>query len=166
MNESVRAFVESHLDKLKGDVLEVGSMNVNGCVRDLVPHAIGTDLQAGPNVDVVCTAEGLAEKFGKERFDAVMTLDAFEHMQDWRACLYGMWAVLKNGGWLVISMASEGKGRHNYPSDYWRANWEMIGEIFPEADDKGTSGPSMYWVVKKTGDLPDLSKINLIPVPG
>lgn len=165
MNGSVRNFAESHLDKLTGKVLEVGSRDINGCVRDLVPHAIGTDLHKGQNVDVVCAAEDLLEHFGPEKFDAVMSFDAFEHIQDWRACVTNMWGVLKPGGWLVMSMASPKKGRHAYPDDYWRATWEHILDIFPDADDMSGYGPSMGWTVQKLRELPDLSKIELIPVP-
>lgn len=165
MHNRIRDFVANNLDRLKGEVLEVGSRNVNGCVRDLVPHAIGTDMLAGPNVDVVCPAEKLLEHFGAERFDAVFSLDAFEHIKDWRGFVTNMWGVLKPNGWLVIMMANPSKGRHAYPDDYWRANWDMVSAIFPDADDMGTLGVSMGWTVQKKRPLPDLSKIELIPVP-
>jgi predicted SAM-dependent methyltransferase len=165
MNEEVRNFVQQHLDKLKGDVLEVGSLNVNGSVRDLVPNAIGCDMRKGPNVDVVCDAERLIEKFGANKFDAVMTFDAFEHMEDWRWCVTAMWGVLKTNGWLVMTMASPAKGRHAYPDDYWRAKWEHVLQIFPDAQDMSTFGASMGWTVQKKRELPDLWLIELIPVP-
>src|SRR5678815_2997874 len=135
MNGAVRGFCQKHLDKLRGSVLEVGSRDVNGCVRDLVPHAIGTDMESGRNVDVVCRAEKLLEHFGEERFDAVMSFDAFEHIEDWRGNVTAMWGVLKPGGWLVITMASPQKGRHGYPDDYWRCNWEHVLAIFQDADE-------------------------------
>jgi len=152
------------LDKLKGTVLEVGSQNVNGCVRDLVPHAIGTDMQAGANVDVVCRAEDLLKCFDAEAFDAVMSFDAFEHIKDWRGTVTAMWGLLRPNGWLVMTMASPQKGRHGYPDDYWRAKWEHILAIWPDAEDMGTLGVSMGWVVQKKRALPDLTKIELMPV--
>lgn len=164
MNEGIRAFVKKHLGKLSGRVLEVGSYDVNGSVRDLVPHAIGTDMRKGPNVDVECQAENLPRMFGEE-FDAVLSLDALEHMQDWRGCISGMWGVLKPGGWLVISMANPSKGRHAYPDDYWRADWKHVLQIFPNAKDMQTFGVSMGWTVQKDGGLPDLKGIELIRVP-
>lgn len=166
MNESVKSYVLEHIDKLKGKVLEVGSRDVNGCVRDIVPHAIGTDMEPGPNVDVVCRAEKLLEHFGAESFDAVMSFDAFEHIEDWRGAVRAMWGVLKPGGWLVMTMAAPGKGRHGYPSDYWRANWAHIRAIFHDAGDMETWGPSMGWTVQKKRDLPDLDRIHLMRVPG
>jgi len=165
MHGQIRAFVEMHLDKLQGMVLEVGSQNVNGCVRDLVPHAVGTDMQKGRNVDEVCPAERLLERFGPESFDAVFSLDAFEHIKDWRACVTNMWGVLKPDGYLVMTMAARHKGRHAYPDDYWRASWDHIVSIFPDADNMDALGPSMGWTVKKSRPLPDLSAIELIPVP-
>jgi predicted SAM-dependent methyltransferase len=166
VNGSVLAFAEQHLDKLTGQVLEVGSRNINGSVRELVPHAIGTDMMPGRNVDIVCRAEDLLEHFGPEKFDAVMSFDAFEHIEDWRACVTNMWGVLKPGGWLVMTMASLGKGRHAYPDDYWRADWELLNAIFPDiVDMEELGGASMGWTVQKERELPDLSKIDLIPVP-
>lgn len=165
MNNAVHLYVEQHLDKLTGDVLEVGSYDENGSVRDILPNAVGVDMRAGPNVDFVCRAENLADQFGAECFDAVLSIDAFEHMESWRECLIGMWGVLKPGGWLVMTMAVPGKGRHAYPDDYWRADWPMIEAIFPGAGDFLTFGSSMGWTVKKNGPLPDLSNINLIAVP-
>lgn len=164
MNNSVRDFAIKHREKLTGAVLEVGSQNVNGCVRDIVPQAIGTDMNKGRNVDVVCRAENLLSHFGPEKFDAVMSFDAFEHIQDWRGTVTAMWGVLKPGGWLVMTMASPKKGRHGYPDDYWRAKWEHVLAIFPDADDMGSWGASMGWVVQKNRELPDLSKIELIQV--
>lgn len=166
MNGWVKHFVLEHADKLTGKVLEVGSRNVNGCVREVVPHAIGTDMLEGPNVDVVCPAEKLLEKFGAESFDAVMSFDAFEHIEDWRGTVTAMWGVLKPGGWLVMTMAAPAKNRHGYPCDYWRATWDHITAIFPDADDMGSGGPSMGWTVQKKRGLPDLTKIHLLRVPG
>lgn len=165
MNNAVRDYVLKHIDKLKGSVLEVGARNINGCVRDIVPQAIGSDMHDGPNVDVICKAERLLEYFGAEKFDAVMSFDAFEHIKDWRACVTNMWSVLKPGGWLVMTMAIPKKGRHAYPDDYWRAEWSHVRAIFPDVADMSTIGPSMGWTVQKLRDLPDLSQIHLIPVP-
>lgn len=165
MHGGVGAYVMGQLNKLQGCVLEVGSLNVNGTTKEIVPHSIGTDMRAGDNVDIVCPAEKLMERFGREKFDAVLSCDAFEHMENWRACLRGMWGVIRPDGWLVITMASPAKGRHNHPNDYWRANWEHIIRIFPNADNMSTFGPSMGWTVQKTGELPNLEEIELIKVP-
>jgi predicted SAM-dependent methyltransferase len=164
MNEWIRGFVKKHVSKLEGTVLEVGSLDVNGNVSDLVPNAIRTDMRPGKNVDVVCKAEDLHWHFD-DPFDAVLSLDALEHMQDWRGAVRGMWEVLKTDGWLVITMANQRKGRHAYPDDYWRADWKLIQRIFPNAQGMTMGTVSMGWTVQKKGDLPNLDEIELIPVP-
>lgn len=165
MNNYVRDFAAKHADKLRGKVVEVGSRNINGSVKDIIPHRIGTDMCCGAEVDIICEAKDLLDHFWPESVDAVMSFDCFEHIQEWRESLTAMWGILKPGGWLVMTMASPKKGRHAYPDDYWRAEWSHILQIFPEADDMGSWGPSMGFVVQKRGELPDLSKIELIAVP-
>ena len=129
MHNALKDYVIAHQDLLTGKCVEVGSFDANGSIRKILPDIIGTDMREGPNVDVVCSAENLAEHFGKEHFDSMVPLDAFEHMQN------------------------------------WRADWEHIFQIWPDAKDMSTFGPSMGWVVRKECDLPDLTKINLIAVP-
>lgn len=165
MHGRIRAYIEEHRHLLRGLVLEVGAKETNGTIRDLLPDdRIGVDIEEGTGVDVVCAAEKLPERFDAGAFDAVVSCDAFEHMQDWRGCLRGMWHCLKDGGWLVMTMASPQKGYHGYPHDYWRCEWEHILDIFPHADDMGKMGASMGWIVKKRGPLPDLEQIDLLPV--
>lgn len=162
MNDRIREYIVKHQDKIHGRVLEVGSRDFNGNVSDLITESVKTDMEAGPNVDIVCPAEKLVEKFGEESFDTVVSLDAFEHMEDWRECLKGMWGVLKKDGWLVMTMASYKKRFHAYPNDYWRASRVDIEKIFPSLTGyEPLEGISIGWTVKKEGHLPDLSKIEL-----
>lgn len=164
MNNSVIRFVEKHADKLTGKVIDVGGMDVNGGLKRYFPHFMVLDMRDGPGVDLVCRAEDLVERFGKGAFDGLVSCETLEHMEDWRACIRSMWDVVKEGGWLVMTIAAMTKGRHNYPNDYWRAYIEDIYDIFPHADDVGHFGVSLGWVVQKIGELPDLSKVELTPV--
>lgn len=162
MTNEIRDFVQKHLAKVTGRILEVGSMDFNGNVADLVPNSVKTDMAQGPNVDVVCPAEKLVEKFGEESFDTVLSLDAFEHMEDWRGCISGIWGALRYDGYLVMTMASTRKGYHAYPNDYWRADMYDLLKIFPSLQDYEPLGTaSIGWVVKKARPLPDLSVIEL-----
>lgn len=58
-------------------VIELGSQDVNGSIRPLVDALnpktfIGVDIEDGPNVDVVCSAEEIFSCFEKESFDVVL----------------------------------------------------------------------------------------------
>lgn len=166
MTPEVQLFFIKNLDKLRGRVLEVGSYNVNGGLKQIVPQRIGTDMREGPDVDIVCKAEDLRKHFEAESFDAVISAETLEHVEDWRGAVHGMWDVLKPDGWLVITMASVNKGRHAYPDDYWRMLPQHVLQIFPNANDIGNVGRiSLGWTAQKKRDLPDLEKIALIPVP-
>ena len=78
----VREVKERHI-KVLGSVIEVGSRDVNGNVRDIFPSAIGIDKIEGCGVDVV----GDAIKLLKERMtkvkltpiDTFLCLETLEH---------------------------------------------------------------------------------------
>lgn len=164
MNPGALKFFQAHKDKIKGQVLEVGSMNINGSIRSVIPVTVGVDFRVGKDVDVVCDACDLENRFGPESFDAVVSCDALEHIQDWKAALENMWAVLKTDGWLVLTLASTNKGRHGYPSDYWRMKQEHLDQIFPGVTLHECGPISVGWAVQKTGPLNDLSGVTLLRV--
>ena len=80
-NASCVRFVKLNLDRdeVSGRrVLEVGSRDVNGSVRDVIsalqPESyVGTDIMEGEGVDIVCNAEDLVTQFHGERFDIVIS---------------------------------------------------------------------------------------------
>lgn len=162
MNGQVLDFIERRKDKLTGSVLEVGGRDVNGSLREILPHALVTDMMEGPNVDVVCPAETLLRRFGPDVFDAVVSTEALEHMEFWREALINMWGVLRDGGWLVMTMANVKKRYHGYPGDYVRFTEEHVKQIWPKADVKQVGPVSIGWCVQKDHDLPDLWKISAL----
>ena len=56
MNKYVRSFAEKNIKLFNGNILEVGSKDVNGSLRDIIPVSIGTDIEKGIGVDVVVDA--------------------------------------------------------------------------------------------------------------
>lgn len=124
MNGNILDFARKHKGKIAGNVLEVGSYNVNGSIRDILPISVGTDMREGPGVDQVCSVSDLISTFGPESFDCVVSCDALEHIEDWEAALVNMWGILKPDGYLFLTMANMRKGYHGYPSDWHR--WPMV----------------------------------------
>jgi SAM-dependent methyltransferase len=88
------------------DILEVGSLNVNGSVRRYFTNFkqyIGVDWRAGPDVDVVCLAEDM--NFDKQ-FNVVISCSMLEHDPHWDLSLLNMTKYLKEDGILLLSWGS------------------------------------------------------------
>ena len=145
-------------------VLEVGSRNVNGSVRDilatLVSRYVGCDLEAGDGVDVVADATRLTNVFPPESFDVVISTEMLEHVPDWPSACMELTAVLRPGGLLILSTRSPGFPLHSYPGDFWRFTsddirliFECVGDILHIDDDYTMGYPCGIGVVarKRTG---------------
>ena len=131
MYSKVHDYVARHARGLTGKILEVGSFDVNGSIRDVVNVHTGIDMRSGKGVDLVCKAEDLPNHFEAGFFDAIVTTDTLEHVEHWRECLLGISKVVKPGGRWVCTMASMRKKMHNYPYDHWRFEPEQIEQVFP-----------------------------------
>lgn len=134
MNEKVWKFTRKVGWKFGDRVLEVGSLDVNGSIRDNFPGGeyIGIDIREGTGVDMVLDAVDLPSAFPPEHFQIVLCCETLEHVERWRESIEGMWHVLKPHGFLTITTPTQEKGRHNYPSDYWRWTLEDYAHIFAD----------------------------------
>lgn len=157
MDSATKRFMQSHADKFTGTVLDVGSLDVNGSLRDVINVTVGIDMRSGRGVDVVCPVEDILTEF-EQQFDACVSAGTLEHVEDWKAFVNNTWDIVRDGGWLVMTMASMGKGRHNYPNDYWRFTLDQIKQLYPTAEWVGEVGPvSIGWVVQKGSVKPDVT---------
>ena len=161
MTPHILEFVKSHKDKLTGRIIEVGSYDVNGSVRSVIDVSVGTDLRNGRGVDLVAPVSDLLSHFPEGSFDGCVSTETLEHVKDWKGFVKVTWDLVKDGGYLVMTMASKYKGRHAYPDDYWRFELEDIYKIYPNAEWVGElpakkRPTSIGWVVKKTGTLGSL----------
>jgi len=116
-------------------VVEVGSVDVNGSCRpwivsQLPASYLGTDMQEGPNVDVVCTGEELPEKIGRESCDLLICTEVLEHVEHWFEFVRSIWSTIKLSGILLLTTRSPGFPLHNYPSDHWRFTVRDMLTIF------------------------------------
>lgn len=123
MHDSVRAWVEYTIVSLNCNdrILEVGSANINGSVRDMFngnPY-VGIDLDVGPGVDVVMDAHHLAHMFGPDSFELVLCLEMLEHDPNPWVTLQQIGQVLAPGGALILTCRGNYFPEHNNP-DYWR----------------------------------------------
>lgn len=96
-------------------VLEVGSYNVNGSIRDLFDTPTlytGLDLAPGEDVDVVCSG---AEYDTDIRFDVVISTECFEHTAQWHEVFGNMHRLCKPGGLVVFTCAAYQRQEHGTP---------------------------------------------------
>ena len=119
MIEEVRQWVGGKAQHCRASVLEIGSLNVNGSVRDLFPEPYtGLDMQKGKGVDIVAdvlTYDGFTEG----QFNTIISTETLEHVTEpWRAVeRCAEW--LAPGGLLIIAVPFEWP-LHDFPSDYYR----------------------------------------------
>jgi SAM-dependent methyltransferase len=143
MNAAVLDFVRRRLSakEVAGKrVLEVGSMDVNGCPRAIVQtlgpsEYCGVDIQKGRNVDRVVDASALVAQFGPESFDVVISTEMVEHLVDWRGAFSQMKRVLRPQGTMIVTTRSPGFKYHPYPIDCWRYRPEDMKRIFGDMAD-------------------------------
>lgn len=102
-------------------ILDVGSLDVNGSLRDAAPLGalyVGADLGPGPGVDVVLPGPG-ALPFRADSFDAVVSTSCFEHDPAFWATFAEIVRVTRSGGYIYVNAPSNGE-YHRYPIDAWR----------------------------------------------
>ncbi|MBI4954614.1 MAG: methyltransferase domain-containing protein [Myxococcales bacterium] len=91
-------------------VLEVGARRLDGGAsstlrRAWAPHAreyLGTDVQAGLDVDFVADLHELSRTAGIEAFDAIVSCSTFEHLKYPQLAAHEIMKTLKIGGLLYI----------------------------------------------------------------
>ena len=119
----------------KPDVLEIGSLDINGGARTYIqPLAetyIGIDMQEGAGVDLVADA---AEYVKYDSFDVIVCNEVFEHTPDYSKIIFNAMTSLREGGIFIATMAGEGRMPHSAidanpirPWEYYRnvGEWEL-----------------------------------------
>lgn len=133
MIEPVFNFVRDFVQKWGSpkNILEVGSLNVNGSVRNLFHSAYtGIDLSAGDGVEIVMDAMDIKKRFKEGEFDGTICLETLEHTKYPLEIVENMRWALSKGGWMVISTPGIGHPIHDYPGDYYRFFESVYREIF------------------------------------
>lgn len=100
------------------EVLDVGSYYVNGSYQSLFENYVGLDIVDGPNVDIVAV-KPYKWNIKSESFDAVVSGQAFEHIEFPEKTMKEIARVLKPGGYCCIIAPSTGP-KHDFPCDYRR----------------------------------------------
>lgn len=94
-------------------ILELGSLDVNGSVREVWPEDVawtGVDWKEGKNVDVVCVAQDT--QFAPEEFDSIVSVNMLEHDPYWRESWAHNVPALKQGGIVFLGWAVRESAKH------------------------------------------------------
>jgi hypothetical protein len=91
-------------------VLEIGSLDINGTIRDFFEPSeyVGVDVGPGPGVDVVAQGEDL--DYRDNSFDVAVSAECFEHNPEWVATFRNMWRMSSRH--VIMTCASEGRAEH------------------------------------------------------
>ena len=124
----IKKFKEFYINKNFNkdiSILEIGSLDVNGSIRNLFDFAseyIGIDLEKGPNVDLILNGTDI-DKLNKS-FDIIISCECFEHAKDWKKIFNKMCQISKPNSFVVVSVASTGRVEHGTQRS---GNWQSPG---------------------------------------
>lgn len=112
-----RVFIEKLKQKFPNffsqkKVLEVGSLDINGTVRDFFSDCqyTGLDVSFGQGVDIVC--EGQNYNAPDQTYDVVCSAECFEHNPHWLETFQNMIRLCKDGGLVLFTCATDGRPEH------------------------------------------------------
>ena len=100
-------------------VLDVGALDVNGCLKPIFAGCdyTGVDMVNGENVNVISSSHDLP--FADSSFDMVISSSFMEHDDMFWVTFKEMCRVCKPGGYVYNCVPSSGV-YHPYPFDSWR----------------------------------------------
>ncbi len=141
-----RNFVHVHLMT----VVDLGSLNINGSVRDIIPWAYGIDLAPGPGVDLVITAGEIPDSV-LGFFGAVVGTSSMQYSASLENYKKEVIDLLRPGGLVFLTVCSpECKVKHTTSSvteDTHRLTSHEIQELFQ---------PEIYLSYHSAGDGHDM----------
>ena len=102
-------------------VVEVGSGDMNGTVRQLFPASdyVGVDLRIGAGMEILGDARALPLQ--SDSCDLVLCLSVLEHVRCWRRIVLEIGRVLRLKGVAIITAAATGYPEHAGGTDYYGA---------------------------------------------
>jgi SAM-dependent methyltransferase len=113
----------------KKRVLEIGSYDINGTIRDLFTDCdyTGLDLCEGKGVDVV---ESGSTYYSKNKFDTIISCEALEHDINWIDTIINSIRLLKPNGLYVFTCAT--KNREEHGTQRTNSAESLSSQIYPK----------------------------------
>lgn len=122
-----KLFFENYCNRDNLKIVEIGSKNENGSLRDVAPKNCtytGVDFSLGNGVDYVLT-DPYKFPFLDNTFDVLVTSSCLEHSEMFWVTFLECLRILKPSGLMYCNVPSKDMEYHKYPVDCWR--------FFPDA---------------------------------
>lgn len=146
-------------------VLEIGSLDINGSVREYFHKCryTGIDVAPGRGVDVVC--QGQDYDAPADSFDQVISCEAMEHNPHWPATFLNMVRMCKPGGLVLMTCATTGRPEHGTARTSARDSpltvelgWDYYQNLRPEdfaglGDFDAIFSQYRFWINRYSYDL-------------
>ncbi len=97
-----------------------------------IPNAgeyLGTDIEHGPDVDIIADVHRLTDVVGEQQFDIIISCSTFEHFKYPHLAAHQIMRALKIGGLLFIQ-THHTYPLHGAPYDYFRFSREALAGLF------------------------------------
>ncbi len=138
-------------------VLEVGSYDVNGSIRQLFRGSsyVGVDLLAGPGVDLVCDGHRLDH--ADDSYDLTLSCESFEHNPQWRETFLNMHRMTKPGGIVLFTLChhrTPGTRHRSHVSVEFPRHAERRAELLSKPDGPGLSPRRLHRATFRRALLP------------
>jgi SAM-dependent methyltransferase len=145
VHDTALAFARRHVEAHGpfSDVVEFGSLNINGTPRGLIPDGtpyLGVDIQDGPGVDVIGDIVTIDIPAAR---DLVLCMEVLEHAPDQGGIVAKAAGVLAPGGHLVLTAATDPRSPHSAIDERPIRDWEHYRNVDPAEMDEFLTG----WVV-------------------
>lgn len=130
MTPNIQKWVRDNRPNYAGHVLEIGSFDVNGNVRQYFTDALtytGIDAVYGNGVDICLNAHSICMYF-ESKFDTIICLETIEHDNAFWITAEQIRKSLNEGGTLILSSPTVNFPIHHQP-DYWRFTEQGIKQV-------------------------------------
>ena len=156
------AYASALVSRQHVKVIEIGSQNVNGTLRDTCPahfEYIGVDFQNAKGVDLVLQDPYLLP-FEDASVDVVLSSSCFEHSEMFWLVFLEIMRVLKPNGLFYLNVPSTGSF-HRYPVDCWRFYPDSAMALVNWAKRNGINAAMLESYTQKSRDWQDYVAIFL-----
>ena len=153
-------YAKSFESESKVKVIEIGSQDVNGSLREVCPEGfeyLGLDFQEAKGVDVVLT-DPYEFPLESNSVDIVLSSSCFEHSEMFWLVFLEILRVLKPKGLFYLNAPSAGSF-HRYPVDCWRFYPDSGKALITWANKNGLNAAILESYTQKGGTWQDFVSV-------